>query len=113
MEESNEIYEKVVSILEEGVKPLEKLYEKKGVVFSPADVKTIAEVFRDLNIKMLLCHKEITRDGVLKQIIKMEGDCAGIACYECPLCVVYDCVDVERSTNEILEKALEVRNGKD
>jgi hypothetical protein len=50
--------------------------------------------------------------GVLNQIIAWEGSCAGIACYECPLCEAYDCVDVERSTREILEKALEVRNGK-
>ena len=50
---------------------------------------------------------------MLNQIIAFEGSCAGIACYECPLCEAYDCVDVERSTNEILEKALEVRNGQD
>ena len=48
--------------------------------------------------------------GVLNQIIACEGDCAGITCFECPLCEAYDCGDVERSTREILEKALEVRN---
>ena len=56
--------------------------------------------------------------GVLNQIIACEGSCAGIACYECPLCEAYDspsisCVDVERSKREILEKALEVRNGRE
>lgn len=51
--------------------------------------------------------------GVLNQIIALEGSCVGIACYECPLCEAYDCVDVERSPNEILEKALEVRNGQE
>ncbi len=59
MEESNEIYEKVVSILEEGVKPLEKLYEKKGVVFSVSDVATIAGVFGTLHNKLIDYYKEL------------------------------------------------------
>ena len=51
--------------------------------------------------------------GVLDQIIACEGSCAGITCFECPLCEAYDCGEVERSPREILEKALEVRNGKE
>jgi hypothetical protein len=51
--------------------------------------------------------------GVLNQIIACEGSCAGIACDECPLCEAYDCAEVERSPREILEKALDVRNGKE
>ena len=62
MEESNEIYEKVVSILEEGVKPLEEVYEEKGVVFSVDDIATIAGVFESLHNKLVDYHKEL-KDG--------------------------------------------------
>jgi len=59
MEESNEIYEKVVSVLEEGVKPLEQLYEEKGVTFTIEDVGTIAETFFDIYNKMIDYYKEL------------------------------------------------------
>ena len=59
MEESNKIYDKVVSILEEGVKPLEELYEEKGVVYSVDDVGTIAEAFFAIYLKMSDYYKEL------------------------------------------------------
>lgn len=62
MEESNEIYEKVVSILEEGVKPLEQLYTVRGVKFSVEDVGIIAETFFALYNKIIDYYKEVS-DG--------------------------------------------------
>ena len=62
MEESNEIYEKVVSILEEGVKPLEQLYDKRGTNFRVEDVEMIANTFLNLYNKMIDYHKEL-KDG--------------------------------------------------
>ena len=59
MEESNEIYDKVVAMLEEGVKPLEQLYEKKGVVFNKEDVGMIAETFRNLYNDMIIYYEEL------------------------------------------------------
>ncbi len=59
MEESNEVYEKVVAMLEEGVKPLEQLYEKKGVVFDRKDVGMIADTFFALYNKMIDYYKEL------------------------------------------------------
>lgn len=59
MEETNEIYEKVVSILEEGVKPLEQLYTGKGTNFSVEDVGTIAETFFALYNKIIDYYKEL------------------------------------------------------
>jgi hypothetical protein len=59
MEETNEIYEKVVSILEEGVKPLEQLYTGRGAKFSVEDVGTIAETFFAIYNKMIDYYKEL------------------------------------------------------
>ena len=59
MEESNEIYDKVVSILEEGVKPLEQLYTEKGCIFTADDVGTIAEAFFAVYLKMSDYYKEL------------------------------------------------------
>lgn len=59
MDESNEIYEKVVSILGEGVKPLDQLYEEKGVTFTVEDVGTIAETFFALYNKIIDYYKEL------------------------------------------------------
>jgi hypothetical protein len=59
MEEGNEIYEKVVSILEEGVKPLEQLYTESGTKFSVEDVGTIAETFFALYNKIIDYYKEL------------------------------------------------------
>lgn len=59
MEESNEIYEKVVSILEEGVKPLEQLYTERGTKFSVEDVGTIAETFFAIYNKIIDYYKEL------------------------------------------------------
>ena len=59
MEESNEIYDKVVSILEEGVKPLEQLYTGRGAKFSVEDVGTIAEAFFAIYNKMIDYYKEL------------------------------------------------------
>ena len=59
MEETNEIYEKVVSILEEGVKPLEQLYTGRGTTFTVDDVGTIAEAFFAIYLKMSDYYKEL------------------------------------------------------
>jgi hypothetical protein len=59
MEESNEIYEKVVSILEEGVKPLEQLYAGRGAKFTVDDVGKIADAFFAIYNKMIDYYKEL------------------------------------------------------
>ena len=59
MEETNEIYEKVVSILEEGVKPLEQLYTGRRAKFTVDDVGTITEAFFAIYLKMSDYYKEL------------------------------------------------------
>jgi len=59
MEESNEIYDKVVSILEEGVKPLEQVYTGRATTFTVDDVGTIAEAFFAIYLKMIDYYKEL------------------------------------------------------
>lgn len=59
MKESNEIYEKVVSILEEGVKPLEQLYTGRGAQFIVDDVGIIADAFFAIYNKMIDYYKEL------------------------------------------------------
>lgn len=59
MEESNEIYEKVVSILEEGVKPLEQIYDGKGTNFTVDDVGAIADAFFTIYNKIIDYYKDL------------------------------------------------------
>ena len=59
MDETNEIYEKVVSIIEEGVKPLEQLYAGRGAKFTVEDVGMIADTFFCLYNKMIDYYKEL------------------------------------------------------
>ena len=59
MEESNEIYEKVVSIYEEGVMPLKQLYTGRRAKFTVDDVGTVAEAFFAIYLKMSDYYKEL------------------------------------------------------
>ncbi|MGE4526481.1 MAG: hypothetical protein AB7D24_11415 [Sphaerochaeta sp.] len=60
MKKPNNIYEHVVSIINDGMKPLEKIHEKKGVVFDRDDVGAIAEAFFAIYNNMIDYYKELT-----------------------------------------------------